>query len=127
MIVVYDAKDNLWRHYNSLRPRTGIHDPHIDQAREVRKYIKHVVRIISESSPLCTKLAGQYPPQPIISVDVYSQQGDDSVDCGPAVCYIMRAHIYHEEIVASLTSSEWCGLRDLLVHSFLNHKKSELH
>ena len=34
-IVVYDAKDNLWRHYNSLRPRTGLHDPHIDQAQEV--------------------------------------------------------------------------------------------
>ncbi|GMP34987.1 hypothetical protein CsSME_00007631 [Camellia sinensis var. sinensis] len=48
-IVVYDAKDNLWRHYNSLRPRPGIHDPHIDQAHEVRKYIEHVVRVISES------------------------------------------------------------------------------
>ncbi|CAL5416610.1 unnamed protein product [Camellia sinensis] len=57
-IVVYDAKDNLWRHYNSLRPRTGIHDPHIDQAQEVRKYIENVVRVIGESSPLCTKLAG---------------------------------------------------------------------
>ncbi|THG16859.1 hypothetical protein TEA_020593 [Camellia sinensis var. sinensis] len=35
-IVMYDAKDNLWRHYNSLRPRIGIHDPHIDQAQEVK-------------------------------------------------------------------------------------------
>ncbi|GMQ07875.1 hypothetical protein CsSME_00051877 [Camellia sinensis var. sinensis] len=71
MIVVYDAKDNLWRHYNSLRPRIGIHDLHIDQAQKVRKYIENVVRVIGESSPLCTKLAGQYPSQPIISVDVY--------------------------------------------------------
>ncbi|XP_028101948.1 uncharacterized protein LOC114301216 [Camellia sinensis] len=60
-IVVYDAKDNLWRHYNSLRPMTGIHDPHIDQAQEVRKYIENVVRVIGGSSQLCTKLAGQYP------------------------------------------------------------------
>ncbi|CAL5405281.1 unnamed protein product [Camellia sinensis] len=105
-IVVYDAKDNLWRHYNSLRPRTGIHDPHIDQAQEVRKYIEHVVSIIGESSPLYTKLAAQNPAQPIKSVDVCPQQGDDSVDCRPAVCYIMRAHIYHEEIVGSLTSLE---------------------
>ncbi|XP_028096420.1 uncharacterized protein LOC114296291 [Camellia sinensis] len=73
-IVVYDAKDNLWRHYNSLRPRTSIHDPHIDQAQEVRKYIEHVVRVISESSPLCTKLGGQNPSQPIIVVDVCPQQ-----------------------------------------------------
>lgn len=112
---------------NSLRPRTSIHDPHIDQAQEVRKYIEHVVRVIGESSPLCTKLGGQNLSQPIIAVDVCPQQGDDSVDCGPAVCYIMRAHIYHEEIMGSLTSAELCRLRDLLVHSFLNHKKSEYH
>ncbi|CAL5341698.1 unnamed protein product [Camellia sinensis] len=31
-IVVYDVKENVWRHYNSLRPREGIHDPHIDKA-----------------------------------------------------------------------------------------------
>ncbi|GMQ08803.1 hypothetical protein CsSME_00052382 [Camellia sinensis var. sinensis] len=92
-----------------------------------RKYIENVVRVIGESSPLCTKLAGQYLSQPIISIDICPRQGDDSMDCGPAVCYIMWAHIYHEEIVGSLTSSEWCGLRDLLVHNFLNHKKSEHH
>ncbi|GMQ11577.1 hypothetical protein CsSME_00054161 [Camellia sinensis var. sinensis] len=125
-IVVYDAKENLWKHYNSLRPRPCIHDPYIDQAQEIRNYIEHVVTVIGESSPLHTKLAGQNPAQPTKSVDVYPQQGDDSVDCGPAVCYIMRAHVYHEEIVGSLSSAEWCGLRDLLVHSFLNHKKSEL-
>ncbi|XP_028119558.1 uncharacterized protein LOC114317063 [Camellia sinensis] len=34
-IVVYDAKENMWKHYNSLRPRPGIHDPHIDQAQEI--------------------------------------------------------------------------------------------
>ncbi|GMP57861.1 hypothetical protein CsSME_00021763 [Camellia sinensis var. sinensis] len=84
--------------------------PHIDQAQEVRKYIEHVVHVIGESSPLCIKLEGQYPTQPIISVDVCPRQGDDSVDCRPVVCYIMRAHIYHEEIVGNLTSSEWCGL-----------------
>ncbi|GMQ08712.1 hypothetical protein CsSME_00052318 [Camellia sinensis var. sinensis] len=78
MIVVYDAKDNLYRHYNSLRPRTSIHDPHIDQAQEVRKYIENVVHVIGESSPLWTKLARQYPSQPIISVDVCPRQGDDS-------------------------------------------------
>ncbi|CAL5390684.1 unnamed protein product [Camellia sinensis] len=77
-IVVYDAKDNLWRHYNSLRPRTSIHDPHIDQAQEVRKYIEHVMRVIGESLPLCTKLGGQNPSQPITVVDVCPQQGDDS-------------------------------------------------
>ncbi|GMP52876.1 hypothetical protein CsSME_00018541 [Camellia sinensis var. sinensis] len=109
-IVVYDAIDNLWRHYNSLRPRTSIHDPHIDQAQEVRKYIEHVVRVIGESSPLCTKLGGQNPSQSIIAVDVCPQQDDDSVYCGPAVCYIMRAPIYHEEIMGSLTSAKWYGL-----------------
>ncbi|CAL5439658.1 unnamed protein product [Camellia sinensis] len=101
-IVVYDAKDNLWKHYNSLRPRTSIHDPYIDQAQEIRKYIEHVVSVIGESSPLYTKLAGQNPTQPTKSVDVCPQQ----VDCGPAVCYIMRAHIYHEEIVGSLSSAK---------------------
>ncbi|GMP90706.1 hypothetical protein CsSME_00041702 [Camellia sinensis var. sinensis] len=105
-IVVYDIKHNLWRYYNSLHLMTGIHDPHIDQAQEVRKYIENVVRIIGESSPLCTKLAGQYLSQPIISVDICPRQGDELVDCEPAVCYIMRAYIYHEEIVGSLTSSE---------------------
>ncbi|GMP56000.1 hypothetical protein CsSME_00020632 [Camellia sinensis var. sinensis] len=106
------SRRNQYTHYNSLRPRTSIHDPHINQAQEIRKYIEHVVSVIGESSPLYTKLAGQNPAQPTKSVDVCPQQGDDSVDCRPAVCYIMRAHIYHEEIVDSLSSSEWCGLRD---------------
>ncbi|CAL5345655.1 unnamed protein product [Camellia sinensis] len=91
-IVVYDAKDNLWRHYNSLRPRTSIHDPYIDQAQE-RKYIEHVVSVIGESSPLYTKLAGQNPAQPIKSVDVCPQQGDDS---GLRTCSMLHhagAHI----------------------------------
>ncbi|CAL5372192.1 unnamed protein product [Camellia sinensis] len=34
-IVVYDVKENVWRHYNSLRPREGIHDPQIDKAQIV--------------------------------------------------------------------------------------------
>ncbi|CAL5385665.1 unnamed protein product [Camellia sinensis] len=88
-IVVYDAKDNLWRHYNSLRPRTSIHDPHIDQ----RKYIEHVVSVIGESSLLYSKLAGQNLAQPTKSVDVCPQQGDDS---GLRTCSMLHhagAHI----------------------------------
>ncbi|CAL5340316.1 unnamed protein product [Camellia sinensis] len=76
-IVVYDAKDNLWRHYNLLRPRTSIHNLHIDKHRKL-KYIENVVCIIGESSPLWTKLVGQYPSQLIISVDVCPRQDDDS-------------------------------------------------
>ncbi|CAL5386171.1 unnamed protein product [Camellia sinensis] len=34
-IVVYDVKDNVWRHYNSLRLRPSIHDPFIDKAQIV--------------------------------------------------------------------------------------------
>ncbi|CAL5329245.1 unnamed protein product [Camellia sinensis] len=92
-IVVYDAKDNLWKHYNSLRPRTSIHDPHIDQAQEIRKYIEHVVSVIGESSRLYTKLASQNPAQPTTSVDVCPQQGDDS---GLRTCSMLHhagAHI----------------------------------
>ncbi|CAL5335919.1 unnamed protein product [Camellia sinensis] len=92
-IVVYDAIDNLWRHYNSLRPRTSIHDPHIDQAQEVRKYIEHVVRVIGESSPLCTKLGGQNPSQSIIAVDVCPQQDDDSVLRTCSMLHHAGAHI----------------------------------
>ncbi|THG13394.1 hypothetical protein TEA_018008 [Camellia sinensis var. sinensis] len=123
-IVVYDAKDNLWKHYNSLRPRTSIHDPHIDQAQEIRKYIEHVVSVIGESSPLHTKLAGQNPAQPTKSVDVCPQQGDDSVDCGPPVCYIMRAHIYYEEIVGSLSRARLGNLYCDPLMTSVGHKIS---
>ncbi|CAL5358986.1 unnamed protein product [Camellia sinensis] len=57
-IVVYNVKDNVWRHYNSLRPRPSIHDPYIDKAQIVRDYIEAVVRNIGPSSPLWTKLSG---------------------------------------------------------------------
>ncbi|CAL5322681.1 unnamed protein product [Camellia sinensis] len=122
--VVYDVKENVWRHYNSLRPREGIHDPHIDKAQILRDYITALVHNIGPSSPLWTNLSSQNTSKTIISVDICPQQASNSVDCGPAVCYIMRAHVYREDIVASLDRFEWCQIRDSLVHLFLNHKKT---
>ncbi|GMP44113.1 hypothetical protein CsSME_00013197 [Camellia sinensis var. sinensis] len=123
-IVVYDVKENVWRHYNSLCPREGIHDPHIDKAQIVRDYIEALVHNIGPSSPLWTKLSSQNTSQTIISVDICPQQASNSVDCRPAVCYIMRAHVYREDIVASLNRFEWCQIRVSLVHLFLNHRKT---
>ncbi|GMP32012.1 hypothetical protein CsSME_00005968 [Camellia sinensis var. sinensis] len=79
-IVVYDFKDNLWRHYNSLRPRPDIHNLYIDKAQIVKDYIEAVVRNIGPLSQLWTKLSGQNPSQPIISVDVCPQQAFKLVD-----------------------------------------------
>ncbi|CAL5325864.1 unnamed protein product [Camellia sinensis] len=76
-IVVYDVKENVWRHSNSLRLREGIHDPHIDKAQIVRDYIEALVHNIGPSSPLWTKLSSQNTSQPIISVDIYPQQASD--------------------------------------------------
>ncbi|CAL5384413.1 unnamed protein product [Camellia sinensis] len=123
-IVVYDVKENVWRHYNSLRPREGIHDPHIDKAQILRDYITALVHNIGPSSPSWTNLSSQNTSKTIISVDICPQQASNSVDCGPAVCYIMRAHVYREDIVASLDRFEWCQIRDSLVHLFLNHRKT---
>ncbi|GMP66605.1 hypothetical protein CsSME_00026896 [Camellia sinensis var. sinensis] len=122
-IVVYDVTDNAWRHYNLLRPRPSIHDPYIDKA-QIRDYIEALVRNIGPTSPLWTKLSSQNTSQPIISVDICPQQASDSVDCRPAVCYIIRAHVYREDIVDSLNRVEWCQIRDSLVHLFLNHRKT---
>ncbi|GMP66604.1 hypothetical protein CsSME_00026896 [Camellia sinensis var. sinensis] len=98
-IVVYDVTDN-------------------------RDYIEALVRNIGPTSPLWTKLSSQNTSQPIISVDICPQQASDSVDCRPAVCYIIRAHVYREDIVDSLNRVEWCQIRDSLVHLFLNHRKT---
>ncbi|CAL5368348.1 unnamed protein product [Camellia sinensis] len=97
-IVVYDMKENVWRHYNSLRPREGIHDPHIDKAQILRDYITALVHNIGRSSPLWTNLSSQNTSKTIISVDICPQQASNSVDCGPAVCYIMRVHVYRSNI-----------------------------
>ncbi|GMP77262.1 hypothetical protein CsSME_00033587 [Camellia sinensis var. sinensis] len=98
-IVVYDVKEN-------------------------RDYITALVHNIRPSSPLWTNLSSQNTSKTIISVDICPQQASNSVDCGPAVCYIMRAHVYREDIVASLDRFEWCQIRDSLVHLFLNHRKT---
>ncbi|CAL5433957.1 unnamed protein product [Camellia sinensis] len=123
-IVMYDVKENVWRHYNSLRPKEGIYDPHIDKAQILRDYITALVHNIGPSSPLWTNLSSQNTSKTIISVDICPQQASNSVDCGPAVCCIMRAHVYREDIVSSLDRFEWCQIRDLLVHLFLNHRKT---
>ncbi|GMP71341.1 hypothetical protein CsSME_00029793 [Camellia sinensis var. sinensis] len=78
-----------------------MHDPYIDKTQIVRDYIEAVVRNIGPSSPLWTKLSSQNPSQPIISVDICPQQASDSVDCGPAICYIMRAYVYREEMLTA--------------------------
>ncbi|CAL5371004.1 unnamed protein product [Camellia sinensis] len=77
-IVVYDVKENVWRHYNSLRPREGIHDPHIDKAQILRDYITALVHNIGPSSPLWTNLSSQNTLKTIISVDICPQQASNS-------------------------------------------------
>ncbi|CAL5342396.1 unnamed protein product [Camellia sinensis] len=77
-IVVYDVKENVWRHYNSLRPREGIHDPHIDKAQILRDYITALVHNIGPSSPLWTNLSSQNTSKTIISVDICPQQASNS-------------------------------------------------
>ncbi|GMP74280.1 hypothetical protein CsSME_00031740 [Camellia sinensis var. sinensis] len=77
-IVVYDVKENVWRHYNSLRPREGIHDPHIDKAQILRDYITALVHNIGPSSPLWTNLSNQNTSKTIISVDICPQQASNS-------------------------------------------------
>ncbi|CAL5386414.1 unnamed protein product [Camellia sinensis] len=77
-IVVYGVKENVWRHYNSLRPREGIHDPHIDKAQILRDYITALVHNIGPSSPLWTNLSSQNTSKTIISVDICPQQASNS-------------------------------------------------
>ncbi|CAL5342177.1 unnamed protein product [Camellia sinensis] len=57
-IVVYDVKENVWRHYNSLRPREGLHDPHINKTQIVRDYIKALVYNISRHLSSARWIAG---------------------------------------------------------------------
>ncbi|GMP49981.1 hypothetical protein CsSME_00016777 [Camellia sinensis var. sinensis] len=97
---------------------------HILTKHKYWDYITALVHNIGPSSPLWTNLSSQNTSKTIISVDICPQQASNSVDCGPAVCYIMRAHVYREDIVASLDRFEWCQIRDSLVHLFLNHRKT---
>ncbi|KAF5932744.1 hypothetical protein HYC85_028915 [Camellia sinensis] len=87
--LTLNNKLKVWANMNKLN-KQKVQNLHKNGGDE--DYITALVHNIGPSSPLWTNLSSQNTSKTIISVDICPQQASNSVDCGPAVCYIMRAH-----------------------------------
>ncbi|CAL5363866.1 unnamed protein product [Camellia sinensis] len=126
-IVVSDMDDGVWTHYNSIGPRDGFEDIHLAQANIVKTYIEpHIQKLLSTLDMADTLTPSNYV-KPLQSVDACSQQDPNSLNCGVALCYIMRQHALHEPIEPVLDKEAWLAMRALLVKAFLNDPERTNH
>ncbi|KAI8031018.1 hypothetical protein LOK49_LG01G01125 [Camellia lanceoleosa] len=95
-LVVYDTEDGSWKHFNSMRPRSGIVDVHYLEALFLD----------------CDT--------PLESVADYPQQHPESLECAILVCAVMHQYVRHVEVRRSLHGGNCSVLRAIMVKSFVN-------
>ncbi|GMP76213.1 hypothetical protein CsSME_00032991 [Camellia sinensis var. sinensis] len=65
--------------------------------------------------------------KPLQSVAACPQQDPSSLNCGVALCYIMRQHAHHEPIEHVLDKEAWFAMRAVVVEAFLNDPEKTNH
>ncbi|KAK9287568.1 hypothetical protein L1049_015989 [Liquidambar formosana] len=115
-LLVLDAGEGKWTFYNSLLPREGIEDHHLNKANSVKEYVEEFLR-----SCVCGKVPiSQDEVKEIILESNSPQQRDDSVDCGIFVCYIMQRIANGLEVPSKFEPREVRSFRRDMVSMFLN-------
>ncbi|KAI8031003.1 hypothetical protein LOK49_LG01G03433 [Camellia lanceoleosa] len=115
-LVVYDTEDGSWKHFNSMRPRTGILDVHYMEALSLKNIVSEVQRQTIGNESIDTQ---DYDPL-LESVADCPQQRLESLDCAIIVCAVMRQYVHHVEVRRSLHRGNCSVLRAIMLKSFVN-------
>ncbi|KAI7987112.1 hypothetical protein LOK49_LG13G01106 [Camellia lanceoleosa] len=106
-LVVYDTEDGSWKHFNSMRLRSGILD-------------KNIVSEVQRQTIGNDSIDTQDCDLPLESVADCPQKRLESLDCAILVCAVMRQYVRHVEIRRSLHGGNCSVLRAIMVKSFVN-------
>ncbi|GMP43217.1 hypothetical protein CsSME_00012666 [Camellia sinensis var. sinensis] len=123
-LLVLDKQDNLWRFYNSLRPRRDdAEDKYFKDAKQLQDYVENFLKACLErdaqSQPSFKLINSQNTSYDFEYVNNAPQQESDSLDCGIFVCYIMKQYSKHEPISSKLSTQEIRLLRAELIERFV--------
>ncbi|KAI8012420.1 hypothetical protein LOK49_LG06G03523 [Camellia lanceoleosa] len=121
-LVVYDTEDGSWKHFNSMRPRSGIVDVHYVEALSLKNIVSEVQRQTIGNDAIDT----QDCDTPLESVADCPQQRPESLDCAILVCAVMRQYVRHVEVRRSLHGGNCSVLRAIMVKSFVNDEVRRL-
>ncbi|GMP91290.1 hypothetical protein CsSME_00042052 [Camellia sinensis var. sinensis] len=123
-LLVLDKQDNLWRFYNSLRPRRDdAEDKYVKDAKQLQDYVENFLKACLErdaqSQPSFKLINSQNTSYDFEYVNNAPQQESDSLDCGLFVCYIMKQYSKHEPIKSKLSTQEIRLMRAELIERFV--------
>ncbi|GMP39538.1 hypothetical protein CsSME_00010333 [Camellia sinensis var. sinensis] len=114
-LVVNDIEDGSWKHFNSMRTRSGIVDVHYMEALSLKNIVSEVQKQAMGNDVIDT----QEHEAPLESV-VDCPQRPESLDCAIIVCAVRRQYVRHVEVRRSLHGGNYSVLRAIMVKSFVN-------
>ncbi|KAI8007718.1 hypothetical protein LOK49_LG07G03229 [Camellia lanceoleosa] len=124
-LVVYDTEDGSWKHFNSMRTRSGIVDVHYIEALSLKNIVSEVQRETMGNDSIDTQ---EYDP-PLESVvdcphNVPNRKHififPTTLDCAIIVCAVIRQYVRHVEVRRSLHGGNCSVLRAIMAKSFVN-------
>ncbi|GMP23298.1 hypothetical protein CsSME_00000949 [Camellia sinensis var. sinensis] len=111
-LLVYDTEDGSWKHYNSMRNRSGTGGVHYAEAIKLRQSMV--------AHGLEQMVGTQEFDMTVESVVECPQQRPDSMGCAIIVCAIMRQYLHHMEVGRSLKGGNYSVLRSNIVRVFVS-------
>ncbi|GMP48230.1 hypothetical protein CsSME_00015653 [Camellia sinensis var. sinensis] len=118
-LVVYDTEDGSWKHYNSMRSRTGTGGVHYAEAVKLKKIVTDIQRQAMAANGLEQLVGMQDFDMMVESVSECPQQRAETMDCAIIVCAVMRQYVNHVDVGRSLEGGNCSVLRADMVKRFI--------
>ncbi|GMP61627.1 hypothetical protein CsSME_00024015 [Camellia sinensis var. sinensis] len=118
-LVVYDTEDGSWKHYNSMRSRTGTGGVHYAEAVKLKKIVTDIQRQAMAANGLEQLVGTQDFDMMVESVSECPQQRAETMDCAIIVCAVMRQYVNHVDVGRSLEGGNCSVLRADMVKRFI--------
>ncbi|KAI8009867.1 hypothetical protein LOK49_LG06G00258 [Camellia lanceoleosa] len=90
-LVVYDAEDGSWKHFNPMRQRSSSRsDVHYNEALVLKERVSIVMKRSLRADGINEVSIAETFNHPLEAVEDCPQQKADSLDCAIIVCAVMR-------------------------------------
>ncbi|KAI8008835.1 hypothetical protein LOK49_LG07G02831 [Camellia lanceoleosa] len=120
-LVVYDAEDGSWKHFNPMRQRlAGRSDVHYKEALVLKERVSAVMKRSLREDGIDEVSIAETFNHPLEAVEDCPQQKADSLDCAVIVCAVMRQYVHHVDVARSLQGTNGIVLRANMVKGFVN-------
>lgn len=119
-IMVHDAVNGTWKHYNSAKPRRGLQDEHYNESLKVKQWVEeYYTKFVWPRLATGTVRTPNFD-RLLISVIDCPQQSPEASDCAIFICYIIRQYMHGCDITATMKGLTPLELRAAIVNMFLN-------